>query len=159
MTGIFHALPLGLAVLLLSGCATVRPDTSAQNDSELYAARIAGPRTERQLEKKQLALAVFDGPEAEREIELARNALASQKIGLTVFRLKSRSALSGLVRSGRADLMAGAFTADEIRQLRLLPVLPYAGSGRQSCCFAVRSADRRLEDLLGAAENKSSGKE
>lgn len=159
MTMTRKALPLCLSVLLLGGCATGRPDPAASNDSDLYAERIVRPRTERQLEKKQLVLAVLDGPEADREIEVARKALEPQQIGLTAVRVNSRSALSGLVRSGRADLMAGAFTADEIRQLRLLPVLSYAGPGRKTCCFAVRSADRKLEELLGAAENKSTGKE
>lgn len=159
MTMLRKALPLCLSVLLLSGCIAGRQAPAAPDDSDLYAERIARPRTERQLEKKQLVLAVLDGPGADREIELARKALASQRIELSAVRVRSRSALSGLVRSGRADLMAGAFTADEIRQLRLLPVLPYAGAGRKPCCFAVRSGDRQLEELLGAAENKPSGKE
>ncbi|MBO4649280.1 MAG: hypothetical protein J5806_14115 [Lentisphaeria bacterium] len=158
MTAIRKALPLGLMVLLLGGCFTDRPDP-APDDPELYAERIVRPRTERQLEKKQLVLVVLDGPEADREIGLARTALASQQIELTAVRVRSRSALSGLVRSGRADLMAGAFTADEIRQLHLVPVLPYAGPGRKSCCFAVRFGDRRLEELFDTAENNPSGKE
>ena len=159
MTAIRKAFPSGLMMLLLSGCILGRQDPAAPDDSGLYAERIVRPRTERQLEKKQLVLVVLDGPEADREIGLARTALASQQIELTAVRMRSRSALSGLVRSGRADLMAGAFTADEIRQLHLVPVLPYAGPGRKSCCFAVRSGDFRLEELFGAAENNPSGKE
>ena len=159
MTAIRKALPPGLMMLLLSGCILGRQDPAAPDDPELYAERIVSPRTERQLEKKQLVLVVLDGPEADREIGLARTALASQQIELSAVRVRSRSALSGLVRSGRADLMAGAFTADEIRQLHLVPVLPYAGPGRKSCCFAVRFGDRRLEDLFGTAENNPSGKE
>lgn len=142
------------ALVLLNGCIS-RSDGQPGSGS-LYMERIGRPRTERQLEQKELVLALFESRNSSLEISQLRPILEKQQIRLKVLRFTDRDALSAAVRAGRADLMAGSFTVDEIRSLHLLPVLPYTGSDRNSqYCFAVRSGDHVLEKLL---EPAASGK-
>ena len=134
----------------LSGCFRSGPENEADYD-ELYADRISIPRTERQLERKELILALFETPESGREIEAVRSALEKEQIRLKIIRIARRSSLSALLRSGRVDLIAGKFTPDEVRSLRLLPAMPYTGKdGRSRFCLAVRYQDHILENMLGA---------
>ena len=93
---------------------------------------------------------MHDSIESSWEITQLRQVLDREKIRLKIILLSDRDALSALVRSGRADVMAGTFTPKEIRSLHLLPVLPYTGSdGKSQYCFAVRHDDQLLENLLG----------
>ena len=139
-----------LAVLfLLNGCFLFRP-AEKTDDGALYTERVSQPRTERQLERKELVLALHDSIESSWEITQIRQVLDREKIRLKIIRLSDRDGLSALVRSGRVDVMAGTFTQKEIRSLHLLPVLPYTGSdGKSQYCFAVRHDDQLLENLLG----------
>jgi len=141
-----------LAVLaLLNGCFLFRPAEKTA-DGALYTERVSRPRTERQLEREELVLVLHDSIESSWEITQLRQVLDREKIRLKVIRLSDRDGLSPLVRSGRADVMAGTFTQKEIRSLHLLPVLPYTGSdGKSQYCFAVRHDDQLLETLLGTA--------
>jgi len=136
-------------LVLLNGCFLFRPEEK-DNGSSLYTERVSRPRTERQLERRELVLAVHDSIESHWEIAQLRQVLDREKIRLKIILLSDRDGLSALVRSGRADVMAGTFTQQEIRSLHLLPVLPYTGSdGKSQYCFAVRHDDRILENLLG----------
>lgn len=139
-----------LAVLaLLNGCFWFRPAEKTDN-GVLYTERVSRPRTERQLERGELVLALHDSIESSWEITRLREVLDREKIRLKIILLSDRDGLSALVRSGRADVMAGTFTRKEIRSLHLLPVLPYTGSdGKSQYCFAVRHDDQLLENLLG----------
>jgi len=140
-------------LLLLNGCFLFRPAEKTDNGA-LYTDRVSLPRTERQLERKELVLAVHDSIESSWEITQLRQVLEREKIRLKIILLTDRDGLSALVRSGRADVMAGTFTTKEIRSLHLLPVLPYTGSDGQSrYCFAVRHDDQLLESLLGTASS------
>ena len=141
-----------LAVLiLLNGCFLFRPAEKTDNGA-MYTERVSQPRTERQLERRELVLAVHDSIESRREITQLRQVLDREKIRLKIILLSDRDGLSALVRSGRADVMAGTFTRKEIRSLHLLPVLPYTGSdGKSQYCFAVRHDDQLLGNLLGTA--------
>ena len=138
-------------LILLNGCFLFRP-AGNNGENSLYTERISRPQTERQLQREELVLAVPDSSESSREIGLLRQVLEKEKIRLKVIRLSDRDRLSALVRSGRADVMAGAFTPKEIRSMHLLPVLSYKSSdGKNQFCFAVRHDDHILENLLGAA--------
>ena len=138
-----------LLSVFLSGCFRHVPDNNADDGG--YADRIGVPRTERQLERKELVLALFETPESQREIAAVRSALEKEKIRLKIIRIAQKSALSALLRSGRVDLMAGGFTPEAVRSLHLLPVLSYTGSdGHSRLCLAVRHQDHILENLLGA---------
>ena len=140
-----------LVLFLLNGC-TSRPAGTPETGA-LYAERIRRPQTEQRLERRELVLALYESPESGGDIRRLQSVLEKQQIRLTVLRFSDRDALSAVVRSGRADLMAGTFSADEIRSLHLLPVLPYSGSdGKKQFCFAVRHDDHILEKLLGSAE-------
>ena len=139
-----------LLPVFLSGCFRSGPESSADYDN-WYAERIGIPRTERQLERKELVLALFETPESRQEIEAARSALEKERIRLKIIRIDRRPALSALLRAGQVDLIAGKFTPGEVRSLRLLPVLPLTGKdGRSRICLAVRYQDHILENLLGA---------
>ena len=138
-------------LLLLNGCFLFRPAEKTDNGI-LYTERVSQPRTERQLERRELVLAVHDSIESSWEITQLRQVLDREKIRLKIILLSDRDSLSALVRSGRADVMAGTFTQKEIRSFHLLPVLPYTGSdGKSQYCFAVRHDDQLLETLLGTA--------
>ena len=138
-------------LLLLNGCFLFRPAEKTDNGA-LYTERVSQPRTERQLERRELVLAIHDSIESSWEITQLRQVLDREKIRLKIILLSDRDGLSALVRSGRADVMAGTFTRKEIRSLHLLPVLPYTGSdGKSQYCFAVRHDDQLLENLLGTA--------
>lgn len=140
-----------LLLIFLCGCLWHDPESAEVSDG-LYAERIGAPRTERQLARKELVLVWVETPESKREIETLRSLLNQKKIHLKTIRIEQRTALSALVRSGRADLMAGAFTPEEVHALRLCPVLPYiGGDGRSQFCLAVRYQDEVLENLLSAA--------
>ena len=142
---------------LLTGCSWFYP-VSREPAADPYAERIAVPRTDRQLADGELVLVTVDGPENQRELEAVRRVLQEKNIRLRVVKLTGRDALSAMVRSGRADLMAGSFTAEEIRSRHLLPVLPYPDKdGRLKYCFAVRRTDYILENLLGAVPDEPSG--
>ena len=145
-------------MILLTGCSWFSSG-APESAADWYAERIAVPRTERQLAVGELVLVLAESPENQREIEIIQRVLQDKNIHLRVVTLARRDALPAMVRSGRADLMAGAFTPEEIRSLRLLPVLPYPGrDGRSRYCFAVRRSDYILENLLGAVPDESSGR-
>ena len=147
---------LPISLIFLSGCLWHAPVDPVDPDL-LYEDRLAHPRTERRLSHKELVLAVAEGPESGREIALAEAALKTKGFQLKVIRVSGREALSAMVRACRADLMAGAFTSSEIRSMRLLPVLPYAGAdGRSRYCFAVRRSDHILENMLGPVSSEDS---
>lgn len=140
-----------LVLFLLNGCAS--RSAGVPETGFLYTERISRPQTERRLERRELVLALYESPESSGEISRLLSVLEKQQIRLKVLRFPDRDAMSAVVRSGRADLMAGAFSADEIRSLHLRPVLPYSGpDGQKQFCFAVRHDDHILENLLGAAE-------
>ena len=122
-------------LILLSGCFLFRP--AGKNEAcSIYTERISRPRTERQLQREELVLALHDSRESSREVSQLRQVLDKEKIKLKIIRLSDRDHLSSLVRSGRADVMAGAFTTKEIRSLHLLPVLSYNSSdGKKQFCF------------------------
>ena len=139
------------ALVLLNGCFGSRPAEEPEAGS-LYTERLSRPRTERQLQRKELVLAVHDSIESSWEIGRLRPVLQKKQIKLKVIPVSDRDEMSFMVRSGRADLMAGAFSQKEVRSLHLRPVLPYTGSdGRSQFCFAVRHDDQILENLLGTA--------
>ena len=151
-----------LALLFPAGCLLFPAGTAPSPDGG-YVERVAQPRTERQLERGELVLALWAGPENKIETAAARTALQNGKVRLKIVAVSQREALSPMLRSGRADLIAGAFTPEEIQNLHLLPVLSYSGSdGHTRYCFAVRRGDSTLENLLGpvsAAETPAGGKE
>jgi|GEM_PF-3154209 len=153
---------LSLSLFLPAGCAlfSSKPPPSPDGD---YVERVAQPRTEEQLKRKELVLALWDGPEKSKETAAVRAALQAEPVRLKIVTVSRRETLSPMLRSGRADLIAGAFTQEEIRNLYLLPVLVYSGTdGRSSYCFAVRRGDHILEGMLGPvsdAEKTSDKKE
>ena len=140
-----------LPLLLLCGCFLIPSGSDSESpDADLYRERIAAPRTERQLAKKEIVLALFEGPQTEQELSKAREAAEKHQLKLTVIRLSSREALPPMLRSGRADLIAASFTPDEIRRIRLKPAggwmkdtVPY--------CFGARRDDGELAGLFGPA--------
>lgn len=140
-------------LILLSGCSLFRPAKKTE-ESSLYTERISRPQTERQLQRGELVLALYDSTESSREISQLRQVLDKQKIKLKIIRLSDRDGVSALVRSGRADLMAGAFTREEILSRHLLPVLSYTSpDGKKQFCLAVRHDDHILENLLNTADD------
>ena len=144
---------IGLLMLLfvLNGCTSRSAGTP--ETGSLYTERISKPQTERRLERRELILALYENLESSWEISRLQPILKKRQIRLKILRFSDRDVLSSLVRSGRADLMAGTFSADEIRSLHLLPVLPYTGSdGKKQFFFAARHDDHILENLLGSAE-------
>ena len=146
-------------LILLSGCFLFRP-AGENGESSIYTERISRPQTARQFQRKELVLALHDSLESSREISQLRQVLDKEKIKLKVIRLSDRDRLSALVRSGRADVMAGAFSKKEIRSMHLLPVLSYKSSdGKKHFCFAVRHDDQMLETLLGAAAGSETTEE
>lgn len=146
-------------LILLSGCFLFRP-TEKNEDSSTYTERISRPQTERQLQRRELVLALHDSTESSGAVNRLHQVLDKEKIRLKVIRLSDRDRLSALVRSGRADVMAGNFTEKEIRSLHLLPVLSYPSpDGKKQFCFAVRHDDQMLEKLLGAAADTETTEE
>lgn len=138
-------------LFLLGGCWLGSPEKPLQESG--YEERVGIPRTNRQLERKVLVLVQFRTLECSEEIDLLKKVLDKEKIRVKIIRVPDRDALSAMVRSGRADLMAGAFTYAEISAFHLLPVLSYTGTdGKTQYCFAVRHNDLILEQLLGKAE-------
>jgi len=147
-----------LVLILLNGC--ISRSAGTPETGSLYRERISRPQTERHLERRELVLALHENLESSWEISRLQAVLEKQQIRLKVLLFSDRDVLSALVRSGRADLMAGTFSADEIRSLHLLPVLPYTGSdGNNQFCFAVRHDDHILENLLGSAEGSGKNEE
>ena len=151
----FHFLRLGAGaslVLFLNGCMLFSsPSAPAAPDGD-YVERLALPRTEQQLARGELVVALWAGPENQAETAAVRNALQKGSIRLKIISVSRREALSPMLRAGRADLIAGAFTPDEVRDLHLLPLLPYTGTDRMTgYCFAARRGDHLLENLLGPA--------
>ena len=134
-----------LPLFLLCGC--FRTGTNAP-ESDLYRERIAAPRTERQLAKKEIVLAFVPGPQSEPELAKARETAEKHQLKLTVIRVSGREALAPMLRAGRADLIAGGFTPGEIRRLRLEPV---GGSSRNGLtyCLGARRDDWELAELFG----------
>ena len=61
-------------LLLLNGCFLFRPAEKTDN-GVLYTERVSRPRTERQLERKELVLAVHDSIESSWEITQLRQVL------------------------------------------------------------------------------------
>ena len=146
-------------LILMSGCFLFRP-AGKTHESSIYTERVSRPRTERQLQRKELVLALYDSTESSGDISRLRQVLDKEKIRLKVIRLSDRDRLSALVRSGRADVMAGSFTPKEIRSRHLLPVLSYKSpDGKNQFCFAVRHDDLMLEKLLGAAADPETTEE
>ena len=136
-------------LILLSGCLLkpAGPDPAADRE---YENRVSRPRTERQLERRELVLAVFAGPDRQAASTAVWSVLEKENIGLKIIPLTRRESLSPMLRAGRVDLIAGGYTPEEVRALHLTPVLPYTGpDGRRYCC-AVRFGDRMLEEILGA---------
>ena len=157
MMGLLVLLPV---FILLNGCVS-RSDGKPEAGS-LYAERLGRPLTERRLECKELILALCESRESSLETSRLRTVLEKNRIKLKIIRISDRNALSAMVRSGRADLIAGAFSPEEIRSLHLLPVLPYTGmDGKSQFCLAVRYDDHILEKLLdaAAASGNTAGKE
>ena len=139
-----------LIFLLLPGCSLFRSEPVSASPDGDYVERVVLPRTEQQLERKELVLALWTGPENKVETAAAGAALEKEKIRLKIIGISRREVLSSMLRAGRADLIAGAFTPEEIRTLNLLPVLAYSGTdGKSRYCFAVRRGDFMLENLLG----------
>ena len=139
-----------LPLVLLSGCFTNRSEPDPRPGDE-YAERVVVPRTERQLERRELVLAVFSGPDRAAASAAVWSVLEKKNIGLKILPLTRRAALSPMLRAGRVDLIAGGYTPEEVRALHLTPVLPYTGADGQSrYCFAVRYGDHILVELLGA---------
>ena len=134
-----------LPLILLCGCFLTGKNVP---ESDLYRERVAAPRTERQLAKKEIVLALFPGPQTERELAKARETAEKHQLKLIVIRLSSREALPPMLRAGRADLIAGGFTPDEIRRLRLEPVGGSSIDGLTHC-FGARRDDRELAELFG----------
>ena len=146
-------------LILLSGCFLFSPAGKDGEDST-YTERISRPRTERQLQREELVLALHNSIESSGEVNRLRQVLDKEKIKLKIIVLPDRDLLSSLVRSGRADVMAGAFTREEICSLHLLPVLSYQSSDKKNqFCFAVRHDDHILETLLGAAADPETTEE
>ena len=135
-----------LPLLLLCGCFLT--GTKDPESVDPYRARVAVPRTERQLAKKEIVLALLEGPQMESELAKASEIAEKNQLKLIVIRLSKREALPPMLRAGRADLIAGAFTPDEIRQLRLEPAGGSSKDGR-TYCFGVRRDDRELAELFG----------
>lgn len=137
-------------LLVLNGCMLFpSPSDPAAPDGD-YVERLALPRTEQQLARGELVVALWIGPENQAETVAVRNALKKESIRLKIITVSGRESLSRMLRAARADLIAGAFTPDEVRDLHLLPLLPYTGAdGRSSYCFAARRGDHLLENLLG----------
>ena len=145
MMKLFLLLPL----LFCFGCLRLQPDKKTDQDN-FYAERIGIPRTHGQLERKELVLALFETLESGLETESLENVLKKDKIRLKIIRIASRDKLPPMLRSGRADLIAGAFTPEEVRAFQLLPVLPYTGTdGKTQYCLAARYQDDILETMLG----------
>lgn len=145
MMKLFLLLPL----LFCAGCSGFR--TEKKNDREhWYAERISVPRTHGQLERKELVLALYVTLESREETEALEAILKKDNIRLKVIRIADRDRLPPMVRSGRVDLIAGAFTPGEVRAFHLLPVLPYTGTdGKTQYCLAARYHDDILETMLG----------
>ena len=145
MMKLFLLLPL----LFCAGCSWFRPDKKTDQDN-CYAERISIPRTHGQLERKELVLALYETLESREETEALETILKKDKIRLKIIRIANRDKLPPMLRSGRADLIAGAFTPEEIRAFHLLPVLPYTGTdGKTQYCLAARYQDDILETMLG----------
>lgn len=137
-----------LPLVLLCGCFLTGNNAP---EPDLYRERVAAPRTERQLAKKEIVLALFPGPQTEQELAKARETAEKHQQKLTVIRLSSREALPPMLRAGRADLIAGGFTPDEIRRLRLEPVGGSSIDGL-TYCFGARRDDRVIAELFGPAQ-------
>ena len=145
MMKLFLLLPL----LFCFGCFRFQPEKKTNQDN-WYAERIGIPRTHGQLERKELVLALYETLESGLEKESLETILKKDKIRLKIIRIANRDMLPPIVRSGRADLIAGAFTPEEIRAFHLLPVLPYTGTdGTTQYCLAARYQDDILETMLG----------
>ena len=145
MMKLFLLLPL----LLCAGCSRFRTEKKADREN-WYAERITVPRTHGQLERKELVLALYATLESREETEALEAILKKDKIRLKIIRIADRDRLPPMVRAGRADLIAGAFTPAEIRAFHLLPVLPYTGTdGKTQYCLAARYQDDILETMLG----------
>ncbi|MBQ9337498.1 MAG: hypothetical protein IJS14_09410 [Lentisphaeria bacterium] len=154
MPKLFLLLPL----LLLGGCFLF-PDGPSGGSSDLYRDRVAAPRTERQLAKKELVLAICPGPQTDLELAKANEIAKKHQLKLTVIRVSGREALPPMLRAGRADLIAASFTPDELRQLLLEPVGGWpgkdltSGGSMTTYCFGARRDDRELAGLFGQPED------
>ena len=145
MMKIFLLLPL----LFCAGCSWLRTEKKTDQEN-WYADRISVPRTHGQLERKELVLALYVTLESREETEALESLLKKDKIRLKIIRIADRDRLPPMVRSGRVDLIAGAFTPGEVRAFHLLPVLPYTGTdGKTQYCLAARYQDDILETMLG----------
>ena len=148
-----------LPLILLSGCLLRHAEPDYRPGDE-YAERVVVPRTERQLKRGELVLALFSGPDRDAVSAAVWSVLEKKDIGLKIIPLSRREALSPMLRAGRVDLIAGGYTPEEVRTLHLTPVLPYTGADGQSrYCCAVRYGDHILVELLGAVPADDSAAE
>lgn len=137
-----------MVLILCCSCSLFRSadEVEAQSDllvsSRLYQERIVSRSEKRIFEEKRLVLVcVKDLPVP--LIESLQNVLKNESIRLEILYSSDFTHFPALLRSGRADLMAGNFTEKQIQSFHLMPLLPYEGF-----CFAVREKDKRLYDLL-----------
>lgn len=145
-----------ILILLLSSCRT----PLSEPEQNLYAEQVSKPRLDGQLARGELVLGLAQSPDAEKESKTAADILARHDLKLKVL-YADRSELPPLLRSGKVDLIAGAFSEEEILRLHLVPVFP--GSDRENpkkhYVFAVRRGNPQLEKILNAPPTTTEKKE
>ena len=116
-----------LPLILLSGCLSRHAKTDLRPGEE-YAERVVVPRAERQLERRELVLALFSGPDRQAASAAVWSMLEKKNIGLKIIPLTRRDALSPMLRGIAARDQIDLAGPEHGRQ-RIAAAIPRRRSG------------------------------
>ena len=145
------------SILLLWNCSCIfRSQDSAEqvlsrelDYTSLYAERISRIREKKIFEEKYLIFcADADFPSS--AMGSLRKELEKEQIRLKRLPAAESPMLLNFLRNGKADLIAGRFSPDLLRNRKLFP-FPVSPAEKETVpyCFVIRMGNERLKELLG----------